>query len=63
MDNDKLSYWANTMSVYRDDYPTRAAYLRAYVDANQHYDFKTRVEGGWLFFEYANDYDLWARQR
>lgn len=61
--NDNYNYWPNTTSVFRDDYRTEAEYRKAYREADQHYGFKVRVEGGWKFFTFADDYDTWKHQK
>lgn len=49
-------YQDNKTTIYRGDYPTRYQYLKEYRSLCKAYDFKIRVEGGWIFFRYLNDY-------
>lgn len=53
----------DTMGIYRDDYNSRTVYLNAYRAACKEYEFKVRVEGGWKFFRYANDFQTWKNQK
>lgn len=55
--------WDRTASVYRDDYRTEAEYRKAYQECNRHYGFKVRVDGGWKFFQYEDDYRTWKNQK
>ncbi len=58
-----LVIWPNVISVIRDDYKTERAYKQAYHDANRHYAFKVRVDGGWKFFTHSTDYQTWKNQK
>jgi len=53
----------NSVFVFRNDFSSRYAYLKAYREHNANYGFKSRVEGGWIFFEFATDYRTWKNQR
>lgn len=55
--------WDSQMTLYRDDFATEAEYYREFRAAKQHYGFKARVEGGWQFFEFEDDYLTWKRQK
>lgn len=55
--------WDSQMTLYRDSFATQAAYLREFRECNRHYGFKARVEGGWRFFEFEDDYLTWKRQK
>jgi len=59
--NDTL--YPPSMTLYRDSFRTRQAYLEAYRDCVRHYGFKVRVVGGWRFFEFVTDYETWKNQR
>lgn len=53
----------NTVSILRHNYETEAEYKKAYRDAVKKYDFKVRVSGGWKFFAYVTDLDVWKKQK
>jgi len=63
MNTNDRNEWSNTASLYRNDYRTEAEYKQAYQAYSKHYSFKARVEGGWKFFTYSNDYETWKNQR
>ena len=46
----------NTVYLNRSNYLSRKEYLERYHELNKSYDFKARVEGGWMFFRYITDY-------
>lgn len=52
-----------SITLFRADCRSRSAYRKAYREYCQHYGFKVRVCGGWLFFEYATDYQVWKSQK
>lgn len=56
-------YYEATTTLYYNDFQDRQDYLKAYHDLVKHYGFKTRVEGGWKFFEFESDYNTWCNQR
>jgi hypothetical protein len=60
---EQLQYYAPTMYLYRDDYPTRKEYIAVYQDCCKHYGYKARIFGGWIFFETADLYQTWRRQK
>ena len=51
--------WNNTMSLQRDSYKSEKEYRDAYRAACKHYGWKVRVVGGWKFFQFATDYNIW----
>ena len=51
-----------TMSISREDYTTYE-FRQLYQACNKHYGFKVRVEGGWKFFEFENDFLTWKNQK
>lgn len=55
--------WDSQMSLYRDSFRTRAEYLEAKRECDQHYGYKMRVVGGWRYFEFATDYETAKRQK
>jgi len=55
--------YETTTTLYRDGFATRRAYLDVYHDLCGHYGFKACVEGGWMFFEFSTDYNVWRNQR
>lgn len=59
----KLMYYPPTMSVFAEDYKTARAYLTTLKDCRKHYGYSARVEGGWKFFEFEDDYTTWKKQR
>lgn len=63
--SDKPMVLPNMCSIHRDtcEFNSRREYLKMYKYMCQRYSFKARVDGGWMFFKYANDYDTWRRQR
>ena len=58
-----IKIYPSTMTLHRSDYPTKAEYITAYRDCNQHYGYKVRVFGGWKFFETATDMQTWKAQQ
>jgi len=51
-----------TMSIFREDY-TAYEFRQLFQACNKHYGFKARVEGGWKFFEFENDFLTWKNQK
>lgn len=51
-----------TMSIYREDY-TAYGFRQLYQACDKHYGYKARIEGGWKFFEFENDYCTWKNQK
>lgn len=62
---DKMSdrYYPQIMTLRSENFASQTEYRKAYRDCCQHYDFKNRVDGGWIFFEFVTDQDTWKRQR
>lgn len=56
------SIWDSSMSLFRDDFTT-SGYKQAYRDCCQHYGYKARVCGGWIFWEFVTDYLTWKNQK
>lgn len=63
--NEQMYYqrYDNVCSIHRDEYKTRKDYINDYREHCKKYPFKVRVEGGWMFFAYADDYETWNRQK
>ena len=55
--------YETTTTLYRDEFATRGEYLAVYRDFCRHYGYRSRVEGGWMFFKSGNDYRTWRNQR
>jgi hypothetical protein len=53
----------NKFICLRQDYKTQTEYRRDYQEANKHYGFKVKVDGGWIFFEFSTDYDIYKNQK
>lgn len=53
----------NEVFLNRENYPRRKDYLARYHELNNHYDFKSRVEGGWRFFRHLSDYLRWQNAK
>ena len=60
---DERTYYPDVHYLSRASYASRRVYLAAYRDFCRHYDFKARVEGGWVFFTYRTDLDVWRSQK
>lgn len=55
-------------TIYRIDYPTRAAYLAEYRNLCNTYDCKTKIDDGqggtgWMFFRSLEDMRVWKNQK
>jgi hypothetical protein len=59
----KIEHYPAIMSLHRDDYATEAEYRSAYRACCRHYGYKARVEGGWKFFEFEDDFETWKNQK
>ena len=57
------SFYPPVLTLFRSYYASRRKYLKVYRDLCAHYGYKTRVIGGWRFFEYENDLITWRYQR
>lgn len=53
----------NTVYLNRSNYLSKKEYLERYHELNKSYDFKVRVEGGWRFYRYLQDYQLAKRTK
>lgn len=53
----------SSITLHRDDYTSRAEYLREYRYLCGVYGFRRRVCGGWIFYDYASDYFIACQQR
>ncbi len=56
-------YKAKSVSIFRDDYEKRNEYIKDYRQLCTQYDFKVRVDGGWMFFEFVTDLLTWKNQK
>lgn len=56
-------YEHNQMALFREDFPSYKEYLQAYREACEYYGYKVRVVGGWRFFTFQQDYDLWKHTK
>ena len=61
--NNKFYIVESGVSIYREDYYTRQEYLRDYHDLRKSHDYRVRVEGGWRFFKFEQDYKTWKNQK
>jgi hypothetical protein len=52
----------STMSIAREDYTTYG-FRQLFQACNKHYGYKARVDGGWKFFEFENDFVTWKNQK
>jgi hypothetical protein len=59
--NEKV--WSSTASLFREDFGTEKEYRAAVKEYSQHYGFKSKVEGGYKFFEFESDYRTWKNQK
>jgi hypothetical protein len=50
------------VDIFREDY-LKSEYSAAFQDCNQHYGYKVRLDGGWRFFEFSQDYENWKKQK
>jgi hypothetical protein len=55
--------WTSTASLHREDFRAEKEYRDAIKEYSQHYGYKVRVEGGYKFFEFENDYRTWKNQK
>lgn len=53
----------NEVYLNKSNYQNRKEYLERYHELSKSYEFKVRVDGGWLFFRYAPDYQMFKRTR
>ena len=55
--------WDPQMTLLRPLLGNVKDYYRRYRECCRHYGYKVRVNGGWKFFEFEDDYLNWRRQR
>ncbi len=58
-----MQHWPQRLFLYESNYPSDEEYQQELKEARSHYDFSEEVEGGYVFFEYRNDYDTWKAQK
>lgn len=59
-----------TPKIFVDDWrdlplgsPHREKLRKLYRDADKHYGFKVKADGGWWFFEFVEDMLVWKKQK
>jgi hypothetical protein len=62
---DELKFYPPSITLLREDFPNKAAYIAEYRDYVQHYGKanKVRIFGGWKFFDNAEDMRVWKAQK
>jgi hypothetical protein len=57
------SLYPQTTTLLKESFDTESEYSSTYRDFCSHYDFKARVDGGWVFFTYFDDFRTWTNQQ
>jgi len=55
--------WDSTCTIRRENYPKQSDYRQALIDCQKHYGYQIRIEGGWKFFEFEQDYETYKKQK
>jgi len=50
-------------SLNHDEFKTYYQYQKMFREYSAHYQYKVKVEGGWMFFEFLTDYETWLKQK